>query len=88
MNYKRLLVQALKLIKAYMASKRGQKRVAGVANLFSGMYDQVETGREEIEQAKTETRDRIDELTAQLDEQVSQSNRAARLMSKLAELAD
>jgi uncharacterized coiled-coil protein SlyX len=86
MSLKIILKQAIQLFKAYMASKRGQKRVAGVANLFGGMVGQLDAGIAELEAAKLETRDRIDELNEQLNEQNGDVVKAHRLLIKLKEL--
>jgi hypothetical protein len=86
MNYKSIFKQALKLIKAYMAGKRGQKQVSGVANLFGGMVGQLDAGIRELEDAKASLSDRIDELTFEQDELDQQSDAAVNLRNKLKEL--
>jgi uncharacterized phage infection (PIP) family protein YhgE len=86
MNLKLILEQVLKLVKAYRAGKRGQKQVAGVANLFGGMVGQLDAGIREIEDAKTSLSDRIDELTFEMDELDDQSDAAVTLRNKLKEL--
>jgi hypothetical protein len=88
MNYKSILAQAIKLIKAYMVSKRGQKRVASVASLFSGLTSQLDAGIAELEKAKVETYTRIDELIDQGEEQNADIVKAHRLLIKLREITD
>jgi len=52
MNLKLIIEQVLKLVKAYRAGKRGQKQVAGVANLFGGLVGQLDAGINELEDAR------------------------------------
>jgi uncharacterized phage infection (PIP) family protein YhgE len=86
MNYKDILKQAIQLFKAYMANKRGQKRVAGVASMFDGLASQLAAGIGELEAASAETADRIDELQEQLSVNEDDRVKAERLHRKLKEL--
>ena len=86
MNLKLIIEQVLKLVKAYRAGKRGQKQVSGVANLFGGLVGQLDAGIREIEDARANLSDRIDELTFELGDLEDQSDDAVSLRNKLKEL--
>ncbi len=76
------------IVKKYLASDRGQKRVNGVADMFTRMVEQAQRGVQEQHDAARETQDQIDELMALSNQQDHELQKAQRMIRKLKEIMD
>jgi predicted transcriptional regulator len=85
---KKLAKMLLGLVKKYLSSSRGQKRVDGVANMFKMMVVTAEMGYDEQLDEARETQDQIDELLALSNQQDHELAKAKRLIGKLQEITD
>ena len=85
---KKLAALLLGLVKKYLSSSRGQKRVEGVASMFRVMVVQAETGYDEQLVEAADTAEQIRELKLEQEQQREDLNRAKRLINKIQEIVD
>jgi hypothetical protein len=78
----------LGLVKRFFSGNAGQKKVAGVHNMFKLMVAQVQAGIEEQQNDARDTQEQIDDLVFEAGQQTAELDRAYRLSSKLREIAD
>jgi hypothetical protein len=85
---KKLAALLLGLVKRFLSGNSGQKKVAGVHNMFKLMVAQIQTGIEEQQDDARDTQEQIDELMALSNQQDHKLSEANRLIRKLQEITD
>ena len=83
---KKLAAMLLGLVKRYLSSSRGQKRVNNVASMFKVMVMQAQAGVQEQQDEARETQEQIDELMALSNQQDHEISKANRMIKKLREI--
>lgn len=84
---KKLAAMLLSFVKRFLSGSTGQKKVAGVHNMFKLMVAQVQTGIEEQEDERRDVQDQIDDLVYEAGQQTAELDHAKRLIAKLQEIA-
>lgn len=85
---KKLASMLLSLVKRYLTSDRGQKKVDGVRNMFKLMVAQVQDGIAEQFDDAYEIQTQIDDLLAEQKQLDIDNDNAGRLLKKLQEITD